>query len=62
MHTIFRLEKLKGRDCPEVLDVDGKTVLQWILGKQGDKVRNEFVSRYKPVTGSCEYNNEFQGS
>jgi hypothetical protein len=25
--------KPEGGDCPEDLDVDGKTVLEWILGK-----------------------------
>jgi hypothetical protein len=32
------LEDLKGRDYLEDLGIDGKTILEWILGKQGRKV------------------------
>jgi len=32
------LEDLKGRDNLEDLGIDGKVLLQWILGKQGGKV------------------------
>jgi len=31
--TIFWLKNLKGRDNLEDLDVDGKIILEWILGK-----------------------------
>jgi hypothetical protein len=31
----FWLESLKGRDHSEDLDVDGKIILKWILGKSG---------------------------
>jgi hypothetical protein len=31
MHTIFWLEDLKRRDHPEVLGVDGKIILEWII-------------------------------
>jgi hypothetical protein len=34
IHTVLRLEILKGRDYSEELAVDGK-VLEWILGKEG---------------------------
>jgi len=33
MHTIFWFENLKGRDHLEDLDVDGKIILEWVLGK-----------------------------
>jgi len=32
MHTVFLLENLKGRDHLEDLGVDGKIMLDWILG------------------------------
>jgi len=38
MHTKFWPENLKGRDHAEDLDVNGKIILKWILGKQGGKV------------------------
>jgi hypothetical protein len=33
MHTIFWLENLTGRDHLEDLGVDGKIILEWIVGK-----------------------------
>jgi hypothetical protein len=33
MLTLFWLENLKGRDQSEELDVDGKIILEWILGE-----------------------------
>jgi hypothetical protein len=33
MHTIFRLETLKGGDHSEHLSVDEKIILEWILGE-----------------------------
>jgi hypothetical protein len=33
MLTKFLLEKLEGRDHMEDLGVDGKIILEWILGK-----------------------------
>jgi hypothetical protein len=38
MDEIFWLEDLKGRDHPEDLHVDGKIILEWILGKEGGKM------------------------
>jgi hypothetical protein len=38
MHTIFWLENLKGRDCLGDMGIDGKIILEWILGKQGGSV------------------------
>jgi len=35
MHTEFWSERLKGRDYAEDLGVDGKIILEWILGKYG---------------------------
>jgi hypothetical protein len=33
MHTKFWSDKLKGRDHVEDAGVDGKIILEWILGK-----------------------------
>jgi hypothetical protein len=33
MHTKFYLENPKGRDDLEDLGIDGKVILEWILGK-----------------------------
>jgi hypothetical protein len=38
MHTKFWSENLKGKDHSEDLDVDGKIILEWILGKYGGQV------------------------
>jgi hypothetical protein len=38
MHTRYRLENLKGRHHSEDLGVDGKIILEWILGKQDGKM------------------------
>jgi len=38
MHTIFLFQNLKGKYHSEDLGVDGREILQWILGKQGGKV------------------------
>jgi hypothetical protein len=35
MHTKFWFVNLKGRDHSEDLGVDGKIILEWILGKIG---------------------------
>jgi hypothetical protein len=32
MHTVFRLESQRGRDHSDDLGVDGKVILEWILG------------------------------
>jgi len=37
MNTIFWFEN-KGRDHSEDLGVEGKIILEWILGRQGRKV------------------------
>jgi hypothetical protein len=33
MHTVFWFEILKGRDLSVDLGVDGRIILEWILGK-----------------------------
>jgi hypothetical protein len=33
----------KGRDCLEDLGIDGKVMLEWILGKWGGKVWTGFI-------------------
>jgi len=38
MYAEFLSENRKGRDHSEDLGVDGKIILEWILGKQGGKV------------------------
>jgi hypothetical protein len=38
MHTIIWLKNLKGRDILDDLGVDGKIILDWILGTHGGKV------------------------
>jgi hypothetical protein len=43
MHTVFWLEKLNGRNHLEDLDVDRKTLLEGILGKQGGRVWTAFI-------------------
>jgi hypothetical protein len=43
MHTKFCPEKLKGRDHSEDLDVDGKIILEWILGKEDGGMWTGFI-------------------
>jgi hypothetical protein len=43
MHTTFWSENLKGRDQSEDLGVDGKMILEMILGKYGGKVWTGFI-------------------
>jgi len=38
MHTKFWSENLKERDHLEDLGVDGKVILEWICGKQGENM------------------------
>jgi hypothetical protein len=52
----------KGRDHSEDLDIDGKIILESILGKCGEKVWTGFIwLRMGPVTGSFERSNEASG-
>jgi hypothetical protein len=43
MHTVFWLENLKGRDHSEDIEVDGRIILEWILGKKGGNAWTEFI-------------------
>jgi len=43
MHTKIWLQNLKGRDHLEDQGVDGRIILEWILGGQCGKVRNGFI-------------------
>jgi hypothetical protein len=38
MHAVLWLENLKGRDHLKDLGVDGRIILEWILGKYGGRV------------------------
>jgi hypothetical protein len=42
MHTKSRVESMKGRDHSEDLGVEGKIILECILGKWGGKVWTGF--------------------
>jgi hypothetical protein len=53
------LENLKGRDHLEDLSIDGRIILELILGKYGRKVWTRCIwLRIGPVVGSCEPSNE----
>jgi hypothetical protein len=41
--TKFRSENLKGKDHSEDLDIDGKIISEWILGKYGGMVWTGFI-------------------
>jgi len=43
MHIKFWSESLKGREHSEHLGIDGKIILEWILGKQCGKVWTRFI-------------------
>jgi hypothetical protein len=43
MRIRFWSENLKGRDNSEVLDIDGRIILEEILGKCGGKVWTGFI-------------------
>jgi hypothetical protein len=66
MHIKFRLVNLKERDHSEDLGVDGKIILECIIGKQGGKVWSGFIwlmtGTSEPVAVSCEHGNEPLGS
>jgi hypothetical protein len=38
MHTVLLFGNLKGRDHLEDVGIDGKVILEWILGENGGKV------------------------
>jgi hypothetical protein len=43
MDTKFSWDNMRGRDRLEDLDVDGKVILIWIIGKKGWSVRIGFM-------------------
>jgi hypothetical protein len=43
VHTKFWSENLKGRDVSEDLGVDGKIILEWILGKWNGNLWTECI-------------------
>jgi len=43
MLTQFWSTNVKGRDHSEDIGVDGKIILEWILGKQGGAAWTEFI-------------------
>jgi len=43
MHTKFLSECLNGRGHAEELGVDGKKILEWILGKVGGEMWTGFI-------------------
>jgi hypothetical protein len=43
MRTRVRSENLKGRDHSHDLSLDGKIILERILGKEGGKLLTEFI-------------------
>jgi hypothetical protein len=51
MHTQFWSENLKARDHSEDLDLDGKIMFEWILGKQGGKVLTECLWLWIETSG-----------
>jgi hypothetical protein len=63
MHTIFWLENLKGRCRSEDPRIDGRIILEWILGKEGGKLWTGFIwLRIGTTTGSCEHGDGPSGS
>jgi hypothetical protein len=65
MHIGFWWKSQKERDHEKELDADGR-ILKWILKRQDEAVRTEFIwlKTGAPVVegGSCEYDNEPLGS
>jgi len=47
----FLLENLKGRNHAEDISIDGKIILEWILGKWGAKLRTGFISLKIGISG-----------
>jgi hypothetical protein len=63
MHRKFWLGNLKGRDHSEDLGVDGRVILELILGKRSGRCgMDAYGSGYEPVADSCEHGNEPSGS
>jgi hypothetical protein len=55
--------KPEGKDHSEDLGVDGRIILDWMLGKQGGTCEiDASVLGWGPVVGCCEHDNEPSGS
>jgi hypothetical protein len=56
IYTKFLSENLKGKDHLEYLHVDGRTILEWILMKETERVWTGFIClRTEPMAVSCEH-------
>jgi hypothetical protein len=63
MCTKFGFESLNGRDHLEHLNIDGRIILKWILGKEGSGWGlDKPGSGQRLLTGSCFQSNEPLGS
>jgi hypothetical protein len=57
------VRKPKGKNHLEDQDIDGRTILRWILRKQGMRVWTGLnLLRIGPTAGSCEQSNESSAS
>jgi len=57
--THFWSENMKARESWEDLDLNGRIILERILGKEGGKLWAEFFWLWQgPVAGFCEHDNE----
>jgi hypothetical protein len=52
LHTKLWSENLKGREHSENLDIDGRVISEWILGKQSGKLQIKFVWLRIGISGS----------
>jgi hypothetical protein len=60
VHAEFVPKNLKGRDLSEEVGVDGRSILEWILGKQSDKLLTGFIWLRKGTSGGCcKHGNEY---
>jgi hypothetical protein len=63
MHTKSQSESLKGRNHTKDIEVDGKIIFEWMLGKQAGKVWTGCIwIRIRTGGGSCEHGNGLSGS
>jgi hypothetical protein len=59
MYAVFWLENLKGRGHWEDLSVDGKIILEWMLGKWCEGVEWIRLDQGQgSMVGCCEYGDE----
>jgi hypothetical protein len=63
MYKKFWFPNLKERDQSEDLDIGGRIILEWTLGKYSRNVWTGFMWLIiEPVVGSCKYVNEHLGA